>query len=107
MIHIPLRPKPYPDQDVMGVYVGKKKHLAWVSLVSTVAFLPIERSRSGVDGSKRFPLVYVKVHPAVILATCSCGAKPTELCIARDGERMVGCHADRKDEFYRQQKARR
>lgn len=76
---------------------------AWVSLSATVAFLPVENVC--IDGGKGAALVYVKVHPAVVLAACpACKAKPGVLCTGRAGNRTVSCHADRKDQMYANQK---
>lgn len=91
----PERKHPVPD--VM------KRGQAWVSLVATVAFLPVDHVC--IDGGKGAAQVYVKVHPAVVLATCpACKAKPGELCRGRAGNRTVSCHADRKDQMYANQK---
>lgn len=109
MIAYPLRPTPYPDADTIGIRLGKQGYIAWVSLVSTVAFVPVERQRS-IGGRNRYPLVYVKTHPAVVYVPCpatGCAAKPGDLCKGRDGSPTVGTHVDRKDAFYTLQRRNR
>lgn len=79
-----LEEKPYPDQDVM--IVGQ----SWVSLTTTVAFVPVER----IENQYR----YVKTHPCVVLVECpACKAPPGTLCRFRYSLRgCTSCHADRK-----------
>lgn len=107
MIAQPLRPKPYPDFDVVGIRLGKAGRIAWVSMVSTVAFLPVEHQAS-IGGRNRYPLVYVKTHPCVVYVVCpACKANAGELCKGRDGSNTVTCHADRTDRWYAEQKGRK
>lgn len=109
MIGYPLRPTPYPEIDTVGIRLGKAGRIAWVSLVSTVAFVPVQRQAS-IGGRNRYPLVYVKTHPCVVYVPCrvkACRARTGDLCKGRDGSPTVGCHVDRKDDFYTLQKTRR
>lgn len=87
--------KPYPEIDIAGI--DTPSGLCWVSLVTTIAFIPI--GRIAVDSppqNKRHPTGYVKSHPCVALIACpACGAKPGVLCTFGHG-RGASPHADRK-----------
>lgn len=98
MIRLPLRPRIYPERDV--VIIGD----AWVSLAAAVAFVPIERFRPAQLGSRRFILAHVKVHAAMVFVPCpytGCGAKVGEFCRGRTGKPTIGCHVDRIDAWHR------
>ena len=55
-----------------------RRGLCWVSLTSLVAFVPDRRLPGN---GQAHPKLYVKTHPATVLARCpSCRAAPGELC---------------------------
>lgn len=71
-------PPPRHLRSILDEPDAGRRGLCWVSLTALVAFVPDRRLPGN---GHAHPQLYVKTHPATVLARCpTCGASPGRLC---------------------------